>query len=104
MAPSGMTSTALGSIDLGPDVPGFELDLRVLVIPPGAANGMHSHARRPGFGYVLKGTLTGQRAGDVVTECGPGTVIVESQDVTHSVVNRGTSTVELLATHVSKKR
>ncbi|MGH8111264.1 MAG: cupin domain-containing protein [Rhodanobacteraceae bacterium] len=104
MAQSKISATVAGKIDLGPDMPGYELELRNLVLEPGAANGMHSHAQRPGFSYVLKGILTESMAGGEAVECGPGMVITESRGVTHSVANRGTEPVELLTVHIKKKR
>lgn len=54
--------------------------------------------------YAPKGNLTENRAGDAVTECGLGTVIVELPDITRSVVNRGVGTVEPFAIHAAEQR
>ncbi|HEY2445381.1 MAG TPA: cupin domain-containing protein [Rhizomicrobium sp.] len=84
MAPSGVTDTVIGSIDLGPLGSGFQgraMRMRKLVVQPGGVVPWHSHAARPANIYVVSGSITEYRSscsvpiehasGDVTSEFGP---------------------------------
>lgn len=107
----GVDVKALGTIDLGPDIPGYQFRLRLATFEPGAVFAVHSHKERPGFAYILDGTLTAffwreglSRPGEYKKEeLGPGGFMVESRDlVSHWVENRGTTKVVLLAVDIIK--
>jgi quercetin dioxygenase-like cupin family protein len=95
--------TVASTVDLAPDMPGYQLRLRNVVFEPGGVIGMHSHKQRPAFSDILEGTLTvGQEGGDV-REYTPSEVITESRDVTHWGENRGTSKVVIVSVDIIKK-
>jgi quercetin dioxygenase-like cupin family protein len=89
----GVAAQVVSTIDLGPDLPGYQLRLRKVTVAPGGIVALHSHRERPGFAYILAGTVTELRDGGYVKEYGPGGVLTESRDVTHWAENRGMTTV-----------
>ena len=95
--------TVVSTVDLAPDLQGYQLRLRNVVFEPGGVIGMHSHKERPAFSYIMEGTLTVGREGGDVREYTPGEVITESRDVTHWGENRGTSKVVIVSVDVIKK-
>jgi quercetin dioxygenase-like cupin family protein len=97
-------ATVVSTVDLAPDMPGYQLQLRNVVFEPGGVVGMHSHKDRPAFSYILEGTLTVGREDGDVREYKPGEVITESRDVTHWGENRGTSKVVIVGVDIIKKR
>jgi quercetin dioxygenase-like cupin family protein len=100
----GMDVQRIGTIDLAPDMPGYQLRLWKTVYEPGGAVGLHSHKERPGFAYILEGTLTELREDGYVREYKPGEVMTESRDVTHWGENRGTSKIVVVRVDISKKQ
>jgi quercetin dioxygenase-like cupin family protein len=99
----GLEAKVVGTIDLAPDMPGYQLRLRNIVFEPGGVAGIHSHKERPAFAYILEGTLTELREGGYAREYKPGEVITESRDVTHWAENRGTSKVVLVGVDIIKQ-
>jgi len=99
----GLDAKVVGTIDLAPDMPGYQLRLRHIVFEPGGVAGMHSHKERPAFAYILEGALTELREGGYAREYKPGEVITESRDVTHWAENRGTSKVVLVGVDIIKQ-
>lgn len=90
----GVEARVVSTIDLGPDLlPEYQLRFRKITVAPGGVVAIHSHAERPGFAYILAGTVTEFRAGGYVKEYGPGEVLTEARDITHWAENRGTTTV-----------
>jgi quercetin dioxygenase-like cupin family protein len=103
MATPKTSATVVSTVDLAPDMSGYQLRLRNVVFEPGGVSGMHSHQERPAFSYILEGTLTlGTEDGDV-REYQPGEVVTESRDVTHWGENRGTSKVVIVSVDIIKK-
>jgi quercetin dioxygenase-like cupin family protein len=100
--PKGIDSKVVSTIDLGPDIPGYQLRLSMVTIDPGGYGGIHSHKERPAFGYILEGTLTDFREGGEVKVHGPGDVQTESRDVTHWAQNKGTAKVVLVHVDIIK--
>jgi quercetin dioxygenase-like cupin family protein len=88
----GVTSTLLGTVDLGPELPGMagrRLRMRLFTFAPGAVFGpLHDHKGRPGMVYVLQGTITDHRDG-VATDYGPGPGWPEDRTTLHWLENRG---------------
>jgi quercetin dioxygenase-like cupin family protein len=97
------SATVVSTVDLAPDLPGYQLRLRNVVFEPGGRSGMHSHQGRPAFSYILEGTLTVGTEGGDVREYKPGEVVTESRDVTHWGENRGTSPVVIVSVDIIKK-
>lgn len=104
-APNGpQLSQPLGSIDLtstNPGMAGYTLNLRRAVIPPGAGLGPHSHKTFPEIAYIESGVLSDQRNGGPITTHGPGSVLLNTTDVTHALLNQGTEPVVMFATSVA---
>ncbi len=98
----GLDAKVMGTVDLGPDIPGLQLRLRMITLEPGGVVGIHSHKERPAFAYILKGTLTESREGGYKKEKGPGGFITESRDVTHWAENKGTAKVVLVGVDIVK--
>src|SRR5215467_12198614 len=85
----GVDAKIVSTVDLAPDMPGFQLRLRKLTFEPGGVAAVHSHKDRPAFAYIVDGTLTEFREGGYHKEYKPGDVITESRDVTHWAENKG---------------
>jgi quercetin dioxygenase-like cupin family protein len=98
----GVDAQAVSTIDLGPDMAGYQLRLRKITIGPGGVAAVHSHKERPAFAYVLEGTLTELRDGGYVKQYEPGGVITESRDVTHWAENRGAAKAVLVGVDIIK--
>jgi quercetin dioxygenase-like cupin family protein len=88
----GVEVQLLGTVDLGPELPGMEgrqLRMRMVTIEPGGVFGpVHDHRGRPGTVYVLQGTITDHRDG-VDTDYGPGLGWPEDHTTFHWLENRG---------------
>ena len=98
----GIDAQVVSTIDLGPDMPNYQLRLRKITFEAGGVAAMHSHKERPAFAYVLEGTLTELRDGGYKKEYGPGGVITESRDVTHWAENKGTTKAVLVGVDIIK--
>ena len=98
----GLDAKVESTIDLAPDMPGYQLRLRTITFEPGGIAGFHSHKQRPAFAYVMQGSLTELRQGGYEKTVGPGGVITESRDVEHWAENRGSSKVVLIGVDVVK--
>ena len=61
MATPKTRATVVSTVDLAPDMSGYQLRLRNVVFEPGDVSGMHSHQERPAFSYILEGTPPGGR-------------------------------------------
>jgi quercetin dioxygenase-like cupin family protein len=104
-APNGpQQSQPLGSIDLtatNPNLAGYTLNLRRAIIPPGAGLAPHSHKTFPEIAYIESGVLSDQRNGGPITTHGPGSVLLNTADVTHALLNQGAEPVVMFATSVA---
>jgi quercetin dioxygenase-like cupin family protein len=98
----GLDAKVESTIDLAPDMPGYQLRLRTITFEPGGVAGFHSHKQRPAFAYVMQGNLTELRQGGYEKLVGPGGVITESRDVEHWAENRGGSKVVLIGVDIVK--
>ena len=99
----GITVTVLATVDLGPDIPGRQLRLRIVTVEPGGVFQVHSHKDRPGAAYVLSGTITEHR-GDVVKEYRAGESWAEDRNVTHWIENKGTSPAVIISPDIFKQQ
>jgi len=84
----GSNSTLLLTAQI-PEMNGYALRLRTIILEPGAVVGYHSHAKRPVVAYLLSGEYTEHRDnhGEIVHI--PGEQWVEGADVAHWSENRG---------------
>lgn len=102
----GRTAKTLASIDLGPEMEGFQgyhLRIRSVSWEPGGYGKLHSHKGRPVVWYGLQGTLTDCRTDGNCTDIREGQGVAEGKDVTHWTENRGTKPLTLLACDISKE-
>src|SRR5262245_8022989 len=99
----GMAAKVVSTVDLAPDVPGYQLRLRTITIEPAGVAGLHSHKDRPEFAYILEGTLTELRDGGHTKQYKPGDVITGSRDVTHWAENRGIGKVVFVGVDIVKQ-
>ena len=98
----GLDAKVMGTVDLGPDIPGLQLRLRMITLEPGGVVAIHSHKERPAFAYILQGTFTESREGGYQKELGPGDFITEARDVTHWAENKGMAKVVLVGVDIVK--
>lgn len=92
------------TVDLGPEIEGMQgrqLRMRVFVIEPGGEIALHNHKDRPGVVYVVQGTLTETRGGQI-KEYRAGDTFWEDKDTTHSVQNKGTEPMTAIAVDIFK--
>lgn len=90
----GVTVELLAALDLGLEIEGMagrQLRMRMVTMEPGAVFGpLHDHIDRPGMVYILQGTITDYRDGEV-KEYGPGVGWPEDKNTLHWLENRGTT-------------
>lgn len=104
----GVTITPLHAIDLGPEIEGTQgrqFRMRLVTFAPGAVFGLHSHKdpSRPGFFYLLDGTLISHMSG-VAKEYRPGDSWSENKETTHHwVENKGTIPAVGIAVDIFKQ-
>lgn len=72
-----------------------ETSMLTVELPPGGATGWHTHPA-PGFGYVLKGTLTVEYEGGQSLRLTSGQGFAEAVGVMHQGRNLGTVPVKLV--------
>ncbi len=96
----GLDAKVESTIDLAPDMPGYQLRIRTITFEPGGVAGFHSHKERPAFAYILHGSLTEVRQGGYSKTLGPGGIITESRDVEHWAENRGGAKVVLVGVDI----
>jgi quercetin dioxygenase-like cupin family protein len=90
------------TVDLAPDMSGYQLRARRIIFEPGGVAGVHSHRERPAVAYIVEGTLTEMREGGYVKEYRPGDIITESRDVTHWAENKSGGKVVLVGVDIVK--
>jgi quercetin dioxygenase-like cupin family protein len=98
----GVDAKVVSTVDLGPDIPGYQLRLRRLTVEPGGVAGIHSHKDRPAFAYVAEGTLTEGREGGYSRQYSAGDVMTESRDVTHWAENKTSAKIVIIGIDVLK--
>jgi len=98
----GLDAKVVSTIDLAPDMPGYQLRLRTITIEPAGMAGLHSHKTRPEFAYILEGTLTELLESGDRKQYKPGDVITGSRDVTHWAENQGTGKVVFVGVDIIK--
>ncbi|TMQ19365.1 MAG: cupin domain-containing protein [Candidatus Rokuibacteriota bacterium] len=98
----GVDFKVMTTVDLAPDMPGYQLRARQIVFEPGGIAGLHSHKDRPAVAYVKEGTLTEMREGGYVKQYHPGDIITESRDVTHWAENKSGGKIVLVGVDIVK--
>jgi len=88
----GISLASRSTLQLGEQIPeldGYAMQLRTIVLQPGAVAAYHSHAKRPVVGYLVSGEYVEHRddVGEIVHK--PGDQWVEGAEVAHWSENRG---------------
>ncbi len=99
----GISLSAKNTLLLGAQIPalkGYAMQLRTIVLEPGAVAGYHSHAKRPVVAYLVSGEYTEHRDGLPEIVHKPGEQWVEGADVANWSENRGTETTYLINVEV----
>ena len=103
----GISLKARSTLPLGAQIPalkGYAMQLRTIVLKPGAVAGYHSHAERPVVAYLVSGEYTEHRDGMPAIVHKPGEQWVEGRDVAHWSENRGTEPAVLINVEVFRTR
>ena len=103
----GISLSAKNTLLLGAQIPalkGYAMQLRTIVLEPGAVAGYHSHAKRPVVAYLVSGEYTEHRDGLAEIAHKPGEQWVEGTDVAHWSENRGTEPAVLINVEVIRKK
>lgn len=67
-----------------------------ITIEPGCSIGLHEHVEEEEMFFILKGTATVNDNGDIST-LNPGDAMLTGGGSSHSIENKGTETLELMA-------
>ena len=100
---TGISLSARNTLQIGAQIPalkGYAMQLRTIVLEPGAVAGYHSHAGRPVVAYLVSGEYTEHRDGMPEIVHKPGEQWVEGADVAHWSENRGTEAAVLINVEV----
>jgi quercetin dioxygenase-like cupin family protein len=103
----GISLRARDTLPLGQQIPelnGYAMQLRTVVLEPGAVAGYHSHANRPVVAYLVSGEYTEHRDGAPEIVHKAGEQWVEGADVAHWSENRGEETAVLINVEIFKTR
>jgi quercetin dioxygenase-like cupin family protein len=103
----GISVKAYDTLKLGAQIPAlkdYAMQIRMIVLKPGAVAGYHSHAKRPVVAYLVSGDYTEHRDGQGVVSHKPGEQWVEGADLAHWSENRGTETTYLINVEVFSTR
>ncbi len=103
----GISLSAKNTLLLGAQIPalkGYAMQLRTIVLEPGAVAGYHSHAKRPVVAYLVSGEYTEHRDGMPEIVHKPGEQWIEGADVAHWSENRGTEPAVLINVEVFRAR
>jgi len=98
----GLDAKVMTTVDLAPDMPGYQLRARAITFEAGGVAAVHSHKERPAVAYILSGTLTEMREGGYVRQYKAGDVITESRDVTHWAENKSGDKVMIVGVDIVK--
>lgn len=91
------------SVDLGPELTGRKLRMRVITIEPGGVVPLHSHKDNPTIAHYYGGKLTEFSAdGKMVQERGGGATFADGREINHWYENRSGSAVTVAVADVIK--
>ncbi|MBD3732908.1 MAG: cupin domain-containing protein [Sphingopyxis sp.] len=105
-APSNVTDTVIGSVDLAKEIGVANRDLRMrrLVVQPGGIVPLHSHAGRPALIIVVSGAVTEYRSScSVGIDHAAGDISSESDGISHWWRNNGKTPAILLSADVKAR-
>ncbi len=88
----GISVSERSTLLLGAQIPaleGYAMQIRTIVLKPGAVAAYHSHAKRPVVAYLVSGEYTEHRDDMAEIVHKPGEQWVEGADVAHWSENRG---------------
>jgi len=86
--------------DMG--IPGHEGVMARVELPPGAAEGPHTHFAEV-FAFVEEGEITLENEGHPTVTLKAGDVFHIAQGAVHQAINHGTTTAKLAAVFVAEK-
>jgi len=103
----GISLASRSTLQLGKQIPeleGYAMQLRTIVLQPGAVAAYHSHAKRPVVAYLVSGEYVEHRddLGEIVHK--PGDQWVEGAEVAHWSENRGVEPAILINVEVFRPR
>ncbi|MEE8455785.1 MAG: cupin domain-containing protein [Limibaculum sp.] len=103
----GISVSERSTLLLGEQLPaleGYAMQIRTIVLKPGAVAAYHSHAKRPVVAYLVSGEYTEHRDGLAEIVHKPGEQWVEGTDVAHWSENRGAEPAVLINVEVFRKK
>ncbi len=103
---TGISLKASTILPLGAQIPalkGYAMEIRTIVLKPGAVAAYHNHANRPVVAYLVSGDYTEHRDGQGMIVHKPGEQWVEDASVAHWSETRGTETTHLINVEVFKE-
>ncbi|WP_428643158.1 cupin domain-containing protein [Roseibium sp.] len=103
----GISVPRTNTLELGgqfPELEGYRLQIRTIVLQPGAHSFYHNHAKRPVVAYLVSGDYTEHRDGEGTVAHAPGEQWVEDKDVAHWSENRGQETAYLVNVEVLRPK
>jgi quercetin dioxygenase-like cupin family protein len=103
----GISLKTSSTLPLGTQIPelkGYALQIRTVVLKPGAVAGHHSHVNRPVVAYLVSGDYTEHRDGQGIIAHKPGEQWIEGADVSHWSENRGVETTYLINVEVFRMK
>ena len=83
-------------------MPGHEGVMALVELPPGAAEGRHTHFAEV-FAFVQEGEITLENEGQPTTTLRAGDVFHIAPGAIHQAINNGTTTAKLAAVFVAEK-
>jgi len=103
----GISLASRSTLQLGEQIPelkGYAMQLRTIILQPGAVAAYDSHVKRPVVAYLVSGEYTEHRddLGEIVHQ--PGDQWVEGADVAHWSENRGAEPAILINVEVFRPR
>jgi quercetin dioxygenase-like cupin family protein len=99
----GLTVISTTEVDLGPDIAemqGRNLRTRMYRLDPGGQIASHNHKVHQAIAYIIQGTLTEHRDGQIIRHHA-GETFAERSDIKHWHENTGTEPVLFFAADIS---
>lgn len=103
----GVSVPQTSTLELGDQIPeleGYALQIRTIVLQPGAHSFYHNHAKRPVVAYLVSGDYTEHRDAEGTVTHQPGEQWVEGSEIAHWSENRGDAPAYLVNVEVLRPR
>lgn len=84
------------------EIPGREAIMALVELPPGGAEGRHTHAAEV-FAFVLEGTISLEREGQPTVTLKAGDAFTIAAGKIHQATNPGSTTAKLAVVFVAEK-